>query len=252
MKQVTRRSFLASTIGATSLAALTVNSAAGVSSQPVLTDSFTILFQGDSITDGNRGRNTDPNHILGHGYAFSIASMLGSKYPERKLSFVNKGVSGDKISDLASRWQADAIDLKPDLVSILVGINDIHAEINHRKSNAAFESQYRQVLDETTRALPDALIVLAEPFILAVGMVNNDPEKWKTEVVAAQQAVRKLVKEYDALLIPYQQMFNDACKFAPAEYWIWDGIHPTYNGHGLMASLWMKTVGEKCALVADK
>jgi len=81
---------------------------------------FVFLFQGDSITDGNRGRTKDPNHIMGHGYAFSIASRLGADLPEKQFTFYNRGISGNKVSDLAARWQADTLDLKPDVLSILV------------------------------------------------------------------------------------------------------------------------------------
>ena len=88
-------------------------------------DGARILFQGDSITDGNRGRNTDPNHILGHGYQALISSRYGADIPERHLLFMNRGVSGDTVSALARRWQTDTINLKPDILSILIGVNDL-------------------------------------------------------------------------------------------------------------------------------
>ena len=88
-------------------------------------DHLIFLFQGDSITDGNRGRNNDPNHIMGHGYAFSIASRLGADFPEKHFSFYNRGISGNKITDLEARWQKDVLDLKPGVLSILVGVNDV-------------------------------------------------------------------------------------------------------------------------------
>src|SRR5436190_18411808 len=81
-----------------------------------------ILFQGDSITDGNRGRSADPNHILGHGYAFIIAAKYGAAYADRNLTFLNRGVSGNKVTDLAKRWQKDTLELKPDVLSILIGV----------------------------------------------------------------------------------------------------------------------------------
>jgi lysophospholipase L1-like esterase len=252
MKQVTRRSFLYKAIGATTIAGLYNQDVRADDMVNVDKKHFTILFQGDSITDGNRGRSDDPNHILGHGYVFSIASTLGSKYPSRNLSFINKGVSGDKISDLITRWRTDAIDHRPDLVSILVGINDIHA--NLVQSNALFEKdfemRYRRLLTETKQNLPEALVVVAEPFILPVGMVAKDPENWQNKVTTAQQIIRKLSKEFNAIFIPYQNVFDDASKRASADYWIWDGIHPTYSGHGLMASLWLDTVSKRCSLTS--
>jgi lysophospholipase L1-like esterase len=93
---------------------------------PAFFDGARILFQGDSITDGNRGRNSDPNHILGHGYQFIIAAKYGDDLANRNLTFINRGLSGNKVSDLARRWQTDTIDLKPDLLSILVGVNDLN------------------------------------------------------------------------------------------------------------------------------
>jgi lysophospholipase L1-like esterase len=81
-----------------------------------------ILFQGDSITDGNRGRNADPNHIMGHGYAFSIASRVGADFPTSGFNLYKRGISGNKVTDLKNRWQEDALNIKPDVLSILVGI----------------------------------------------------------------------------------------------------------------------------------
>jgi len=216
-------------------------------------DKFTFLFQGDSITDGNRGRSADPNHILGHGYVFSVASSLGSKFPSRNLSFINRGISGNKIADLINRWDDDAIREAPDVMTILVGINDIHADVNSGNSanTETFEEKYRQLLDNTKKQLPNTLIVLGEPFILPVGMVNSKPEEWKNKITIAQEAVRKLTHEYNAAHLPFQKMFDDACRLAPADYWIWDGIHPTYSGHGLMASMWLNIVGKRCGKIAD-
>lgn len=92
---------------------------------PATKKSKVILFQGDSITDGNRGRDEDPNHILGHSYAYIIGGKLGNERAEENLVFYNRGVSGDRISDLYARWNEDAISLQPDIISILIGVNDI-------------------------------------------------------------------------------------------------------------------------------
>ena len=94
------------------------------------------MFQGDSITDGNRGRSADPNHILGHGYVFIIAAKYGAAFPEAKLDFMNRGVSGNTVLDLEKRWQKDALDLKPDLLSILIGVNDDRQERAARRIRA--------------------------------------------------------------------------------------------------------------------
>jgi lysophospholipase L1-like esterase len=215
-------------------------------------EEFTILFQGDSITDGNRGRNDDPNHILGHGYAFAVASDLGSRFPGRNLKFINKGVSGDKVSDLLLRWENDCILLRPDVVSILAGINDILAAIGGTKTFEIrkFHDQVGELVTLTRKSLPNALLVVGEPFILPVGMVTKNPEHWSEMVTGAQRILKDLAKEYNAVHVPYQSAFTDACKKAEAPYWIWDGIHPTYAGHGLMKDLWIDTVRKRCAKIS--
>ncbi|HYC84855.1 MAG TPA: SGNH/GDSL hydrolase family protein [Chryseosolibacter sp.] len=246
LKHISRRSFLATTVGGSVAAG-----AYGSTRMRASREHFTILFQGDSITDGNRGRGEDPNHILGHGYAFAIASTLASKYPGRDLSFINKGVSGDKVSDLLARWDRDAVSLKPDVLSILVGINDLLANLG-AENVTDFATPYRQLLTKTSNEMPGTVIVLCEPFILPVGMIHKNPDKWKRDIAHAQQVVKDLAVEFAAVHVPFQRMFDQACKQAAAGYWIWDGIHPTYAGHGLMARLWIKEVSTRCDKVVDR
>lgn len=210
------------------------------------------LFQGDSITDGNRGRNTDPNHIMGHGYAFSIASRLGADFPEKKLTFYNRGISGNKVTDLEVRWQKDTIDLKPDVLSILVGINDTSSVVfSHSDSVTAerYEEVYRSLLNQTKAQFPEILFVLCNPFILPVGKVKENWDAYKTELAKRQSAVLKLVKEFDTVFVDFQQVFDQACKRADADYWIWDGVHPTVAGHELMVREWMKQVGKRLKFI---
>lgn len=128
------------------------------------------LFQGDSITDSNRGRNyNDKNHIMGHGYASSIASRLGFDFPERNLKFINREISGNKVTDLAKRWKVDALDLKPDVLSILIGINDTSSNIGDNPGSPVtpqkYDEVYRTILDQTLKQNPDILLVLNQPFV---------------------------------------------------------------------------------------
>lgn len=211
------------------------------------------LFQGDSITDGNRGRNTDPNHIMGHGYAFSIASRLGADFPEKKLTFYNRGISGNKVTDLADRWQKDTLDLKPDVLSILIGINDTSSVVfSHPDpvTTEKYEEVYRSLLSQTKAQFPEILFVLCNPFILPVGKVKENWDAYKTELAKRQSAVLKLVKEFDAVLVDFQQVFDQACKRADADYWMWDGVHPTVAGHELMVREWIKQVGKRLKFVS--
>eukprot|EP01035_Chromulina_nebulosa_P059237 gene59237-81111_t len=150
---------------------------------------FTVLFQGDSITDGNRTRNNDWNHVMGHGYAYNAASRLWCDFPERQLHFFNRGISGNKITDLTVRWQTDTIDLQPDVLSILIGINDCSTFINGNKdfSAANFESDYRLLLANTKQALPNVALVLCDPFVLPVGNVLAKQKEYKEEVGKRQE-----------------------------------------------------------------
>ena len=210
------------------------------------------LFQGDSITDGKRGRNTDPNHIMGHGYAFSIASRLGADFPEKKLTFYNRGISGNKVTDLADRWQKDTLDLKPDVLSILIGINDTSSIVfsdPDRVTAEKYEEVYRSLLSQTKAQFPAILFVLCNPFILPVGKVKENWDAYKTEIAKNQIVVQKLVKEFNAVFVDFQQVFDQACKRTDADYWIWDGVHPTVAGHELMVREWMKKVGKRLKFV---
>lgn len=209
---------------------------------------MTILFQGDSITDGNRGRNDDPNHIMGHGYAFSIASRLGADYPEKRLNFINRGISGNKINDLADRWQTDTLDLKPDVLSILIGVNDASSVIFQREPIITVEKYletYQSLLEQTKAQFPNILFVLCEPFILPVGKVKENWEAYHSDMIQRQAVVRKLAQEFDAVFVGFQEVFDKACEKAPADYWIWDGVHPRVAGHELMAREWIRKVSER-------
>lgn len=203
-----------------------------------------ILFQGDSITDGNRGRDADPNHILGHGYAFWIAAELGLKLAAKQPEFMNRGISGNRVSDLEARWQEDAIELKPDTLSILVGVNDILMSIAEPGGfdPIGYEQGYRRLLEQTRNDLPEAKLILCEPFILPGGHTDSDWQAWRTAADACSGAVQRLAEQFGALFVPLQDAFDNACQTAPASYWIWDGVHPTTAGHGLLAKRWLDTV----------
>jgi lysophospholipase L1-like esterase len=203
-----------------------------------------ILFQGDSITDGARGRSDDPNHILGHGYVFLIAAELGMALAERQPHIINRGLSGDRASDLYARWNEDALALRPGLISILVGVNDVWAAMNGdpRGATDRFDRSLRHVMEETVEKLPDTGLVLVEPFVLQAGAPASDWVRWQERIAACQQSVRELARAFNAVHVPTQQMFDQACRQAEAAYWLWDGVHPTAAGHGLLARAWLEAV----------
>ncbi|AKD05417.1 lysophospholipase [Pontibacter korlensis] len=210
-------------------------------------DNLVFLFQGDSITDGNRGRDKDPNHIMGHGYAFSIASRVGARFAEKGLTFHNRGISGNTVPDLLARWQQDTLALKPDVLSILVGVNDTDLALRQKdaEATAKYKKGYSTLLSQTKEQLPDSLLVLCEPFVAPVGRVKEHWSEWQSEVRGKQEVVERLAKEYNAVFVPLQTVFDKAALRAPADYWIWDGIHPTVAGHELIAQEWLKQVSKR-------
>jgi len=215
---------------------------------PSLKEGAVILFQGDSITDGNRGRNADPNHILGHGYQFSIGSRVGADYPGKKYVFYNRGISGNKVIDLEKRWKTDTLDLKPDVLSFLVGVNDSSSVVFQSEpviTVEMYEATYNALLEQTLAQFPDILFILCEPFILPVGKVKKNWDAYHSDIVQRQAVVRKLAEKYNAVFVSFQEVFDKACEKAPADYWIWDGVHPTVAGHELMAREWLKQVEKR-------
>ncbi len=211
-----------------------------------------ILFQGDSITDGNRGRDDDPNHILGHSYAYIIGAKLGNELAEQNLVFYNRGISGDRISDLYARWNEDAISLQPDIISILIGVNDLWRMMNGDPSGVTdrFERAYRHVLEETREVLPQTKLILCEPFILRTGAPAEQWEKWEAGITRYQGVVKQLAEEFDTVYVPLQEALNAAVSRADAAYWLWDGVHPTSAGHDLIAGEWLKAL-EKSGLLSN-
>jgi lysophospholipase L1-like esterase len=211
--------------------------------EPILKEGARLLFIGDSITDMNRGRNErDRNHYLGHSFVYLIAARVGVEMPEAKLEFFNRGVSGNRVGQLKERWAEDAIAMKPDVLTVLVGTNDVGKGIGAEE----FERDYREILSASRAANPKLEIILIEPFVLWSEGLGNEPHwkerRAKTEELA--EAVEKLADEFGAKLIHGQKLFDEATQNAPPEYWMWDGIHPLPQGHELLAREWERVVGE--------
>ena len=148
---------------------------------------------------------------------------------------------------MAQRWQDDTIAIKPNLVSILIGVNDTVAALYGNKDATAlsFENDYRALLSQTKEQLPGVEFVICEPFILPVGQVKDNLDKFQQEIAGRQEVAKLIATEFNAVYVPLQDVFNEALKRAPADYWIWDGIHPMPGGHELIAREWTKQVGKK-------
>ena len=200
-----------------------------------------ILFQGDSITNAFRKPEEVCNaYQLGAGYAMIVASQLLATRPSDTLRFTNRGVSGEGVKELASRWQVDCLDLRPDVLSLLVGVND--ADVTHESPATPlgeYERGYRELLARTLAALPSVRLVLLEPFVLQYGAVR---ERALADIAARGEIVRRLAVESGAIFVPLQAAFADALKRAPVEYWSFDGIHPNAQGHWLIAEAWLRAM----------
>ncbi|MDC0307957.1 MAG: SGNH/GDSL hydrolase family protein [Planctomycetaceae bacterium] len=225
----------------------TGNPAAGYGYRlPKLATGSRLLFQGDSITDMKWGRNqNDRNHYLGHSYVYLIAARLGVDMPEAQLDVYNRGISGHKVADLKARWQEDAIEMKPDLLSILIGVNDVGRKLDGVDVKT-WEADYRQILSASRTANSELKIVLLDPFVVASGRLAN-PEafkQWRDQVERLIPIVGRLAKEFDAVHIKTQDIFDAASKQVSPEHWIWDGVHPLPQGHELIARNWIEAVSD--------
>lgn len=233
----------ASTFAASSSAKPT-SSASPQGALPGFAPGSRLLFQGDSITDMKWGRNQqDRNHYLGHSYVFLLAARLGVEMASTPLDFFNRGISGNQVANLRKRWPQDAIDLKPDLLSILIGTNDVAADV--KPDN--FEADYQHILEASRSANPQLKFVLLDPFVLQSGMLAEE-SAWKARRAATdelRQVVAKLAHDYDAVHVMTQEMFDTAAKDVAPEHWIWDGIHPLPQGHELIARAWLQAVSKR-------
>ena len=205
----------------------------------------TLLFQGDSITDAGREKQQElPNNprSFGQGYAFLAASALLNALPEKNLTIYNRGISGNKVYQLADRWQKDCLDLKPNVLSILIGVNDYWhmREGRYDGTVEVYENDFRALLKRTKESLPAVKLVICEPFGV-IGASTVD-ESWVEPLKGYQNAAKKIANEFDALWVPYQSVFDEAVKHAPATYWTGDGVHPAMPGAQLMAEAWLRVV----------
>ncbi len=209
-----------------------------------------ILFTGDSITDGNRCKDPDRawdlNHQIGHSFVYVINALLGSFYPERCFRFTNRGISGNKIIDVYSRLDMDLIRLQPEIVSFLVGINDGPGRSNDFRASSPqkFSRLYRMMLDEILERLPEVRLVICEPFVLDNPRLEPEFSLWDKSIRSFQEECRKLAEDYHAVFVAIQDEFDRACQLRESSYWSWDGIHPTENGHGLIARRWLSCVAD--------
>lgn len=211
-----------------------------------------VLFQGDSITDA--GRIFDDPDNLGFGYPYFAAEAASAKYPG-KFKYINRGVSGNRSIDLLARVKADIINLKPDYMSILIGVNDVWHEFYKNNPNGVdnerYKTYYRMLLTQVKEALPELKIVIMEPYVLKGTDTEEYYNEFRKEVELRAKSAREIAEEFNLPFISIQEKFDKIFVEKPIGYWTLagDGVHPTTEGHRFITSLWMEEF-EKFA--ADK
>lgn len=203
-----------------------------------------ILFQGDSITDVGRSREDDEN--VGRGYPHLVKAALNFMEPQ-KYDFINRGISGNRIVDLYARIKSDIINLAPDFMSILIGVNDVaHEFYRHNGVDAVkFERIYGMLVEEVREALPNIKILIMEPFVLPASTTSDKLpegtyEEYRAETEKRAAAAKRVAERYGLEFLPLQRLFDSAAEHSYPEYWLADGVHPTEAGHALIAEEWKK------------
>ena len=205
-------------------------------------DRTTILFQGDSITDA--GRRKDRYYAndaagMGLGYVHHIVTALLGNNPTKDIRCYNRGISGHKVFQLANRWEDDCLQIQPDILSIMIGVNDFwHTlDLGYDGTAKVYEKDFRALLKRTQKALPNVKLIIAEPFVLKGTAIVE--EKWYPAFAAYQKAAKSVANDFGAAFIPLQSIFDKALEVAPVSYWCPDGVHPSLAGGYLMAEAWM-------------
>src|ERR1051325_2895975 len=241
MNPFSRREFLVASAGLAACASQGASPVASpVPSRLNLPAGARILFQGDSITDVGRSRTTtmaNASQALGYGYPLLIAAAVLRTNPTQQFQFSNRGISGNRVPHLEARCQADALDLKPDLLSILIGVNDFwHTKQGTYTGTAGdYEAGYTKLLETTRQALPKVTLVILEPFLLSHGVVTP---QWRAEFQERQVMASRVAAKAGAIFVPLQRTLDQLSADGSAATWTSDGVHPTLAGHAVIAERW--------------
>ena len=204
-----------------------------------------ILFLGDSITDMGRAYERDDVFGMGEGFVFYIAGDIKRENPSAQI--INRGISGNRIVDLYARIKSDVWNLQPDVLSILIGVNDVWHEMMDRKNGVEldrFIKIYQMLIEDTLKVLPNVKIILCEPFVLKGGATEENYDEF-LKVKDYAKAVKGLAEKYNLEFLPLQDAFDRAEKKTQASDYLYDGVHPDVAGARLIADEWMKLYNDK-------
>lgn len=210
----------------------------------------TVLLQGDSITDAGRKKDShEPNNkeALGKGYASLIAYHLLTAHKDKDLKVYNRGISGHKVPNLYARWDKDCIDLKPDVLSIMIGVNDYWHTVafgsKYEGTVESYKTGFNALLKRTKDKLPDVQLVVLEPFVVRDAERTTRAD-WFPEFSDRQAVAKETAETFGAVWVPFQTMFDDAVAAGtPNKHWSGDAIHVNGNGAALMAMRWLHETG---------
>lgn len=200
-----------------------------------------ILFQGDSITDAGRSRDINRDDLVGIGYPNLVMASLGLENPG-EYDFVNRGISGDRVVDLYARIKKDILNIRPDVMSILIGVNDVWHEIVDSNGVDAekYYKVYSMLIEEIKKELPDIKIMILEPFVLKAAATTEEWNTFLSETQKRAQMAKKVAEEFELAFVPLQDGFDKLTEKAPADYWLRDGVHPTAMGHEYIKAEWIR------------
>jgi lysophospholipase L1-like esterase len=199
----------------------------------------TILFIGDSITDA--GRLEPAYKPFGFGYVHFVAYRLLAKYPEYKLSIINTGISGDTIRDLNYRWEKDCLNHKPDILSVLIGINDVFRQYTGRPDEAVLLDEYQLTYKRLLSLVKEKYkcqLILIEPFMFCDDKTNPAYKTLQQYI----HAVRALAEKFDAVLVPLQELIDNKITKVSPEKFSDDMVHPYVWAHAWIAQQWLEAI----------
>lgn len=203
------------------------------------------LLIGDSITDC--GRRDNQHRPYGCGYVSKFRDLVIINEPEKDIEIINKGIGGNTVEDLRSRWDDDLLSHKPDWISIKIGINDVNrylANAHELQSPESFERIYNQLLSDTKEALPNCKVILISPFFMSRGNAVKDAYRTKVWNLLPTyiKIIEDLSEKHDALFLNTHELFQEQLKYKHPDVYCGEPVHPNETGHQLIAQGLYKTI----------